>query len=48
MLVAARSRDGRLERRTIAMCARQHKCGAVGAVESCVPFDPVLVHRAKM
>ena len=48
MLVAFRSREGRLERRTIAKCARQRKCGVVGAVESCVPFDLVLVHRAKM
>ena len=48
LLATARSRDWRLERRTIAKCARQRTCGVVGAVEKCVQFDPVLVHRAKM
>ena len=48
LLAAARSRDGCLERRTIAKCARQRKCGVVGTVDSCVQFDPGLVRCAKM
>ena len=40
LLAAARSRDGRLEVRTIAKCARQHRCGVLGALEDCAQFDP--------
>ena len=29
-------------------CARQHKCGILGAVGHCEDVDPALVHRAKM
>ena len=42
MSAVARIRGGRFERRTIAKCARQHKCGVVGAVENCTQFDPNL------
>ena len=47
-LAAARDSDGNLQRKTIAKCVRQHKCGILGAVGHCEEFDPVLVHRAKM
>ena len=47
LLAAAPRRGGRMERRTVAKCARQHTCGVVGSGK-CVQFDPVLVHRAKM
>ena len=36
------------EKRTIAKCARQRKCGTLGAVGHWEEFDPVLVHRAKL
>ena len=45
---AARSRDGRLERRTIAKYARQHQCGVADRVENCVQFDPFLAHSAEV
>ena len=47
-LAAARNSNGNLQRKTIAKCVRQHKCGFLGAVGHCEEFDPVLVHRAKM
>ena len=47
-LAAARNRNGNLQRKIIAECVRQHKCGILGAVRHCEEFDPVLVHRAKM
>ena len=48
LLAAARDRTGDLQRRTIAKCVRQHRCGTLGVVEHCDEFDPDLVHRAKM
>ena len=47
-LAASRTSNGNLQRKTIAKCVRQHKCGILGAVGHCEEFDPVLVHRAKM
>ena len=47
-LAAARNSNGNLQRKTIAKCVRQHKCGFLGAVGHCEEFDPVLVNRAKM
>ena len=35
LLAAAPRRGGRLERRTIAKCARQHTCGVVGSGKVC-------------
>ena len=48
LLAAARNSNGGLQRKTIAKCVRQHRCGALGLVGHCEEFDPVLVHRAKM
>ena len=47
-LAAARNGNGNLQRKTIAKCVRQHKCGILGAVGHCEKFDQALVHRAKM
>ena len=47
-LAVARNSNGNLQKKTIAKCVRQHKCGILGAVGHCEEFDPVLVHRAKM
>ena len=47
-LAAARNSNGDLQKKTIAKCVRQHKCGLLGTVGRCEEFDPILVHRAKM
>ena len=47
-LAASRSSNGNLQKKTIAKCVRQHKCGILGAVGRCEEHDPALVHRAKM
>ena len=47
-LAAARNSSGNLQRKTIAKCVRQHKCGTPEAVGHCEEFDPALVHRVKM
>ena len=47
-LAAARNGNGDLQRKTIAKCVRQHKCGILGTVGHCEEFDPPLVHRSKM
>ena len=47
-LAAARNSNGKLQRKTIGKCVRQHQRGIVEAVEHCKEFDPVLVLRAKM
>ena len=47
-LAAAHNSGGNLQRKTIAKCVRQQKCGILVAVGHCEEFDPALVHRAEM
>ena len=46
-LAATRNSNGNLQRKTIAKCVRQDKCGTLGAVRHSEEFEPALVHRAK-
>ena len=47
-LAAARNSNGNLQKKTIAKCVCQHKCGILSAVGHCEELDPALVHCAKM
>ena len=46
--LTARGGEGGLQRRTMAKCFCQQRCGTLGVVGHCEEFDPVLVHRARM
>ena len=48
LLAVARNGNGNLQKKTIAKCVRQHKCGILVAVGHCEEFDPALVHRANV